>query len=480
MTVDINFAIILRLLQEQVGSLRSALSMVKPTEPMEGLPGAPSHPECVIDGPLVRSLLAGDSTWLLQYNDKLRVFNAIESDKEKCDVLVVTSLLCMQKKFKLLLLENGSFLCLIVNALKSFASDDVDCRIWYKNCIFALLKSKLDRPRIVSAQLAAAGFTFADQERFEESVAKNPQAASAVGTSTSPTEEWAMDPSETLSLMSALMCEEFVRSLVLVKASESLACISRVSEFRSLVIKMSGVQVMLDGIEKACDNAENLRVALARLAMTTPPHVWTYTQAMGIFRSCHHLLVSANYELFKFEAAIGLTNLLSYSADVREGLANLPDGWSACFDLITSSTDSRVQVAGTELICNLCLANGISDQIGNGKHFEHLKVLKFLLESSDDLKLRLSAGGALAILSSRLELVPVIQRLVTSDDFSILESVFDPSEEVCMRVVSILGSVCEATEDPAVAERLKETLARLKNSRKVHSEQLAEIISSYC
>lgn len=402
MTVDLSFVEIIARLQSQIVAFRATTSVSD-----------------LLQGPMIDSLLSNDPHWISKFKSVFQTLNSLITSDPKlgCQVLIIATLLSLQRGFKLLLLKTGDWFFQPITTLSP--SDDIDCNIWLKNLVFALIKSKEDRPRIIAPQLEAAGLTFADQLKLEEAAAGKEQKVE--GTITGPPEEWTMTGTESEQIIKFLFTSSLLISiLVKIKASHVLACLCRLSSFRPLVIQHHGVQVLIDAPKEI-----PIQVALARLCMTTAPHVWNYSQSISLSMACHKLIESNPYELYKFEAAIGLVNLLSFSPEVRDHIAALPTGFSACFDLLTSAIDSRVQLAGAELVCNLCLSEIACNKMSS----ECIKILTFLFQSSDNEQMRLTTGGALAILSQTIRL-----------DSKPFLNMSDNSKDIKLRIDTILAN----------------------------------------
>ena len=418
-------------LRDQIPALRDTLKSTK----IEG---------GILGGPLVEWVMScGSEDWLTVFVTKKMDLSL--------DSLVICTLLCMQRAFKLLLLK-AVWKDVFVSVFVGQIPEDVDCCIWYKNCLFALFKSENDRPRIVSPHFESAGLTFADQLRFEKT------AASQINPGTP--EEWTMTSDEANAILSLFVHKDaptLSKNLVKLKAGNCLACFCRVVEYRPLVIRSHGVDVLLAAGDVGA------HVALARLCMTTSPQVWNYSQSVSMGKVCFELIKNSTYDLFKFEAAIGLINLLSFHEEVRDWVAKLPDGWETCFDLL-SSEDTRLQTSGTELICNLCLSPIIVEKIAEGNFAESLKILLLL---SDEF---VSAGGALAILAAQPCLVAIFEEFV-SDLLAKLNNT--QNEDHLLRIVACLVSIHTQTKKLQLRNQIEKNLSNVKHQNPQLSQMLA-------
>merc|ERR1712070_1286928 len=101
-------------------------------------------------------------------------------------------------------------------------------------------------------------------------------------------------------------------------------------------------------------------------------------------------MMGHNHELLKFEAAMGLTNLLTVREDVRTR-AWQADGWNACKDLLFEENE-LVQRAGMEAMCNFTMAQECLERLAEGKGELEIKLFcAFLL--SEDLAMQVASSG---------------------------------------------------------------------------------------
>ena len=401
--------------------------------------------------------------------------------------LLIGTLLCHQQRFKKLLLQSSEFQAAFLLPIKTFNPDhsDIDQSIWYKSLVYTLIKSKQDKPRIVSPQFKSAGFTFSEQTRLEESLSHNPNVAAALGHG-AVIEEWSTEIEDANKLLSAIISDALIKRLVEVKAGEALACICRCPEYRGIVIKNGGVSAMLDFVGRQMPNqherTEQVQVALARLCMTTNPALWKYPQVVELGKACFDIVSNAVYELYQYEAGIGLTNLLSSSEEVLDNIGSQEESFIRFFEMLTGSQDERVQLVGTELICNLCCSPYVVDRISNGRYAEQLKVLTFLLQNASDT-IQSAASGALAILSSNESLIPVIENVTAGGDMlsSKLHSE-NLSPDVLLRIASIMSNLADQSLNVATKEKMKQELKELRKrtSECPENERLISLIGSYC
>ena len=461
-------------LRIQVRSLQSSLKdieeQVRKDAPRSNLFG----------GPMIATLLSEDDpVWFAKY------LHSMEGGV-RTPHLVIATLLAHQQRFKQLLLKSAELQSAFVRPLKNFEPDhsDIDQSIWYKSLMYALIKSKQDKPRIVAPQFKSAGFTFSEQTKLEESLAHNPSVASALG-SGAAMEEWSTELEDANKILNWFLSDPMVKRLVAVKGGEPLACICRSQEYRPLVIKNGGVGALLEFRSKIPneqpERKEQIEVALARLCMTTDPKIWKYPQVVELGKACYSLIAHAGYELYLYEAGIGLTNLLSSSSEVLENIGQNEASLIKFFELISGSQDERVQLVGTELVCNLCCSPEVVDRIANGRYTEQLKILPFLINNGSDT-IQSAASGAMAILSSNDGIAKVIESLTSNGDMlaSKLHSE-NLSPDVELRIASIMSNLVDFSEDNAIRDKMTDELKALRKRTKEspENERLISLIQSY-
>lgn len=430
-------------------------------------------------GPMIASLISEqDPLWFPKF---LHSFEGRMTTQH----LVLVTLLAHQQRFKQLILKSSELQSALMRPISNYEPDqaDADSLIWYKSMIHALIKSKDDKPRIVAPQFKSAGYTFAEQTRMEESMARSPNVQAALG-SGAAIEEWSTELEDANRILKWVMSDALVKRLVASKAGEALACTCRMNEFRPTVIRNGGVQPMIEAISRLPsepERREQIEVALARLCMTTDPRIWKYPQVLSLASACYDLITSSGYELYMFEGGFGLTNLLSFSPEVLEMIGSKEESLTKVFDLVIGSNDERVQLVGTELVCNLCCSEQVVDRIAQGQYMEQLKVLPFLITNGAE-KIQSAASGALAILSSTETAIGVIETLTSHGELLCMKLHSENlSSEVQLRVVSIMSNLAEFSSDDAVRDRMRTELGSLCRRTKPcpENERILSLIQSY-
>ena len=462
---------ILKRLSEQlealIASVSASQSLSHASQPVEGVP------VLSWDGPLVEAIRQSDPKWFVIYVTQLRSRNL------NVHLLVVSTLLCLQRRFKELLLSGNSILSLLCEYIKSVTDlSDVDVKLWFKECVYAFLKCSADKPRIVTPQMESAGLTFQDQEKLIKSIQANPQMANeAFGPGKLPSDEWSTEPTESDFLMSHLVSEQVVANLVTAKAAPALACIARVPQYRKLLVRSGGVRIL---IESESGDKEQNRVALARICITTNPSAWNPSQITDLANACHSLFVETRYELYQFEACVGLTNLLSYSDDIREYIMKKPGIVDSIFDTIGSCSNEQLRAAVAEVFCNLSLSGTLQSGVAENRFKEPIRILVFLTINDEDERLKCATSGSLAILTGNPDTSIAIEKFVGIDGFKeLMDSVKSTSSpDLILRVLCIITNVIEHSEDEILKTNLRKILTSERDKlRSVSDNRVCEMLA---
>ena len=468
---------ILSTLQKQVQSFRATMRKAADEHPAASSGAVPPD---LFQGPMIASLLAGEGSWFSQF---LHAMTYIRTSQHAAQLLMLATMLCLQHDFKKLLISQRDLQSAFLRPLADFEPEtDIDSAMWYRSLVFALVKSKADRPRLIAPELKSAGLTYADQVRLEESISANPELAAGM---TSGSDEWAMELEDSNRLLALVFSEEVVKRLVKTQGIEAISCMCRVQGCRPIIVRCSGVQLLLDGAAKATapEAKEQINVALARLCMTSDPRIWKYPQVVDLANSCFQVICDSSYELYSYEAGIGLINLLSYSEEVLDSLGKRPEALDKFFELITGSDDERVQRTGAELICNMSMSPDVVEQVASGRHSENLRILAFMLEKANP-SIQAAASGALAILSGNEELITVMEQVLPKGEILIkLINDENTTPDLEIRVVSIMSNLIEFTSDESLKERLVDGMKAVKKrieGRGGNNERTLGIVQAYC
>jgi protein unc-45 len=151
-----------------------------------------------------------------------------------------------------------------------------------------------------------------------------------------------------------------------------------------------------------------------------------------------------------FESLLALTNLASTDDSARDTIIRL--AWTPLEDLLLES-NTLVQRAATELVCNLCAAPNGAAKFGDGSSQAGTRLqILVALGDADDLATRRAAGGALAMLT---EWDTVVTTLIARENGipGLLRMCADDSAEVSVRGVVALRNVVCAQGDAGVSAR---------------------------
>lgn len=161
------------------------------------------------------------------------------------------------------------------------------------------------------------------------------------------------------------------------------------------------------------ETSRNASHALARILISVDPsHVFPSTgfpQATSPVRPLLSLLATPEGAticvdqprdlLPVFESLLALTNLASHPRDTSPAELIVREGWSVIEDLLLSS-NSRVQRAACELVCNLMTCeSGIIKFADATKRASQRLHIMLALTDADDMATRRAAGGAIAMLT---------------------------------------------------------------------------------
>mmetsp|Transcript_27350 Transcript_27350/g.63783 ORF Transcript_27350/g.63783 Transcript_27350/m.63783 type:complete len:984 (-) Transcript_27350:61-3012(-) len=219
--------------------------------------------------------------------------------------------------------------------------------------------------------------------------------------------------------------------------------ICKTQEHRSYLVSSGAVRALLKLVdledEKARDAA---RQSLAQICIVTNPALLQYSEQLDAVRPLAEML-EHKHELMQFEAAMGLTNLLIVSEELRSRAVQA-EAWRRARDLLFSENE-MVQRAGLETMCNLCMAPEVIERFVEGKAEIEIKCF-IAFTGAEDLAAQNASSGALAMLSDYPE---VAEKIAASENFpNFLEILQSPGLDagVQHRIAVCLSNLCQATE----------------------------------
>jgi len=223
--------------------------------------------------------------------------------------------------------------------------------------------------------------------------------------------------------------------------------------------------MLLNLVDLEDENARDAaRQALAQICIVTNPALFSYSEQLDAVRPLVETL-EHKHELLQFEAAMGLTNLLTVGEEIQSR-ALQADAWTQFRELLFSENE-MVQRAGLECMCNVCMHQEVLEKFAEGKRETEIKVMcAFAL--SDDVASQSAATGGLAMLSGCPEVAVWISK---SDNFErcfleLLEETKDAGLQ--HRCVACLCNVWEAD---GVDEKLKERISDGLKKKKLVSPE---------
>ncbi|KAJ5397779.1 hypothetical protein N7509_005892 [Penicillium cosmopolitanum] len=275
--------------------------------------------------------------------------------------------------------------------------------------------------------------------------------------------------------------------------------LARVQKSRGALAQQGAVKLLLSlAIPKqgspalATEATQNASHALARILISIDPaHVFPRP---AFHKSHPPFSVDQPRDLLPvFESLLALTNLASYPHDESPAELTVREGWAAVEDLLLSS-NSRVQRAACELVCNLmtCESGIVKFADGSKRAAQRLHIL-LALTDADDIPTRRAAGGAIAMLTEydaavaavldRQRGVDLLLGLCQEDDDSLVHRgivcvrnlTFAASGDIGTRAkaavraaggIDILTACLKATKNPAVLQAGVEALKPLVQDQK--------------
>lgn len=241
-----------------------------------------------------------------------------------------------------------------------------------------------------------------------------------------------------------------------VLVAETLRFLCQDQSQRKFVAASHGLRALLE-LEKEPKATEAARQALAQILISTNPASLQYQEQLDSVRPLLEMFSSSN-ELYQFEGAMALTNLLTSSEDLR-GRALQGGAWNLSKDLLFSDNE-QVQCAGLEVMCNLTMSSEVLERFADGKASVELQLLGAFCQSEEP-RASIAASGALAMLADTPEVAEQIaecQHCITG----LLKLLESQDGNLQHRAMVLACSVVEASAEVAkpVLEKVKARLAQ--------------------
>ena len=207
---------------------------------------------------------------------------------------------------------------------------------------------------------------------------------------------------------------------------------------------------------------------LAKIAITSDPTLaFKGELSVEVLRPLVFLLTKGG-PLAQFEALMGLTNLAGVDDRLREHIIRL-DGLAAIQEL-QFSTNVLIHRAATEAIANL-IYHPVVFSMFLSKNSQLLKVMVALCDD-DDFNTRRAASGAIAVLSSEPDSIPLLFALSRFEEI-LLQLLGSDNPEILHRSIEIAKNVAKSKK---LSSALQTAVGKLKNSKYSVIQQIASQI----
>ncbi|UKK02728.1 hypothetical protein MACK_002824 [Theileria orientalis] len=240
--------------------------------------------------------------------------------------------------------------------------------------------------------------------------------------------------------------------------------------------------------------------SIAHLCIATSPTNHTFNDAQDAIQPLMNLLSDEN-ELFQYEAALALTNLLSINDDIRKRVFSL-GGWDK-FSSLLFSDNEMLKTAALEGWCNLCAGDDVVhghfylkiktqvESTPEGKVYEvnvhDINIMLMFIADNIRQNTVSAASGALALLvrDSRIaQYMPFVSRfenvlktLDGTDDTSIIHRLLTTLSCVVNSKLRDANEVNEAHFN-SVVQNIRDTVRR--NTHKYTNKTLIDLYNEIC
>ncbi|UKJ89734.1 hypothetical protein MACJ_002988 [Theileria orientalis] len=240
--------------------------------------------------------------------------------------------------------------------------------------------------------------------------------------------------------------------------------------------------------------------SIAHLCIATAPTNHTFNDAQDAIQPLMNLMADEN-ELFQYEAALALTNLLSINDDIRKRVFSL-GGWDR-FSSLLFSDNEMLKTAALEGWCNLCAGDDVVhghfylkirsqvESTPEGKVYEvnvhDINIMLMFIAHNIRQNTVSAASGALALLvrDSRIaQYMPFVSRfenvlktLDGTDDTSIIHRLLTALSCVVNSKLRDTNEVNE-THFNSVVQNVRSTVRR--NTHKYTNKTLMDLYNEIC
>eukprot|EP00922_Rhytidocystis_sp_ex-Travisia-forbesii_P038327 GHVS01057088.1.p1 GENE.GHVS01057088.1~~GHVS01057088.1.p1 ORF type:complete len:905 (+),score=185.28 GHVS01057088.1:125-2716(+) len=397
--------------------------------------------------------------------------NATEQEKETAEALLqILFFLSMHGDFKSSLLNPSS-----LKLIKSFyqlgaaaASGEPMTKFLYASVVYNLVRSRDDKDTAERASNKKSGVQLdesqiAELENLYEKLPPEakPAANGVVDLGTKETADQLrvlLVDQDIVARLSLLACQPSASRNLIVNACKTMRLICCTPSLRGKVIAQGGLKALLLAVQGKDDDDEkrHLRQAIAQLCISTNPSLFAYHEALDIVPHLIHLLKD-RYELYQYEAALGLTNLTSLNDDIRTRAWH-GGAWEEFGQLLFSDND-MLRSAGIEGWCNLAQLPLAMETFGNGKNATDLKLLFAFCAEDDNTRAQSAATGALATLSLH-ENVP--EKLCAVPNFDNLRDLYRRTSDtqLIVRCEACMTNIMECESAPSdIKQQLRAAIA---------------------
>jgi hypothetical protein len=207
--------------------------------------------------------------------------------------------------------------------------------------------------------------------------------------------------------------------------------------------------------------------ALARMLISVNPQMLRDHQLMDAVVPLLEMSRQEQDPLMQFEACMALTNLCSFSMELKEHVV-AHDG-IVQFEMLQTHQHNMVRRAATECLSNLVPCDAVFDKFKE-KDGKLLDWWMQLSEEDSDFPTARAATGMLAMISCDPEIAnAVIERGLIKRVLKLLED-WDGEDEMAARIMAMIGNVIDAATPPGTGLRAFREAGAVKILKNVEVE----------